>query len=84
MLILWNIDILNNCSVLKYFKMLFIPILAKLNFQQPLQSSVSCDPLKMILICWFVAPEVFIIIIYYTESSSFIIFVETVINVRLL
>ncbi len=38
----------------------------------------------MILICWFVAPEVFIIIINYTENSGFIIFVETVINVRLL
>ncbi len=59
-------------------------MMAKLNFQQPLlQSSVSCDPLKIILICWFVVPEAFLIIINYIENSYVIIFVETVINVTI-
>ncbi len=34
-------------------------MIAKLNFQQPLQSSVSRDPLEMI-ICWFGAQETFL------------------------
>ncbi len=32
----------------------FIPVIAQLNFQQPLlQSLVSHDPLEIIIICWF-------------------------------
>ncbi len=35
-----------------HFKMLFIPLMVKLNFQQPLlQTSVSHDPSELILIC---------------------------------
>ncbi len=45
-------------SILIYFKMYFIPVMAKLNFQQSLlQSSVSRDPSEIILIYWFAAPE---------------------------
>ncbi len=47
-----------------YIKMQFIPVMAMLNFQQPLlQSSVSHDPSEIILISWFGAKESFIIII---------------------
>ncbi len=39
--------------------------MAKLHFKQPLlQSSVSRDPLEIILICWFGAQEAFLFIIY--------------------
>ncbi len=49
-------------TVLVYFKMLFIPVMAKLNFQQLLlQSSVSNDPSEIILICWFGAEKTFLI-----------------------
>jgi len=49
--------------MLTYLKMSFIPVTAKLNFQQSLlQSSVSHDPSEIILICWFGAQETFIII----------------------
>jgi len=38
--------------IVKYFKITFIPVLAKLDFQQPfLQFSVSHDPSEIILIC---------------------------------
>ncbi len=41
--------------------------MAKLNFQQPLpQFSVSHDPTEIILICWFGAQEMFLIIINAT------------------
>ncbi len=41
--------------------------MTKLNFQQPiLQSSVSHDPSKIILICWFAAQES----IWWKESSK--------------
>ncbi len=43
--------------------MQFIPVMAKLNFQQLLlQSSVSNDPLEIILICGLAAQETSIII----------------------
>ncbi len=39
-------------TILVYFKMLFIPGMAKMYFQQLLlQSSVSNDPSEIILIC---------------------------------
>ncbi len=39
-------------SFLIHFKIKFIPVMAKLNFQQALfQSSVSHDPSEIILIC---------------------------------
>ncbi len=51
-------------SILINVQMEFIPVMAKLNFQQPLlQSSLPCDPSEIILICWFRAQETFIIII---------------------
>ncbi len=51
--------------------MQFIPVTAKLNFQQSLrQSSVSHDPSEIILICWFGAKETFIIIIFYFENNT--------------
>ncbi len=44
-----------------WHQLLIIPVMAKLNFQQPLlQSSVSNDPSEIILICWFVAQETFL------------------------
>ncbi len=46
-----------------YFKMLVIPVMAKLNLQHHLHSSVSHDPSEIILICWFGAQETFHIII---------------------
>ncbi len=43
-------------TIQMYFKMEFIPVMSKLNFQQPLlQSSVSHDPSEIILICCFCA-----------------------------
>jgi len=41
-------------SILVYFKIECIPVMTKLNFQQPLlQSSVSHDPSEIIIICSF-------------------------------
>jgi len=38
----------------------FIPVMAKLNFQQPLlQATVSHDPSEIILICWFDAQNIY-------------------------
>ncbi len=38
--------------------MSFIPVMTRLNFQQPLlESSVLNDPSEIILICWFGAQE---------------------------
>ncbi len=49
---------------LLYLKMYFIPVIAKLIFQQSLlQSSVSCDPSEIILICWYDVHMMLIIII---------------------
>ncbi len=49
--------------------MLFIPAMAKLNFQQPLlQSPVSHDPSEIILICWLGSQETFIIIIFISAK----------------
>ncbi len=43
--------------------MQFIPVMAKLNFQQPLlQSSVSHGSSEIILMCWFGAQETLILI----------------------
>ncbi len=56
-------------SILIYFKMQLIPVMAKLNIQQPLlKSSVSHDPSEIILICLFGAQERFLII-FSVESS---------------
>ncbi len=53
-----------------YFKMLNIPVLGKLNFQQPLLlSSVSHDPSYINLKCWFTAQETFLII-FKVENSA--------------
>ncbi len=41
--------------------MLFIPVMEKLNFQQPLQYLVSHDPAEIIIICWFGAQKTFLI-----------------------
>jgi len=42
-----------------------IPVMANLNFQQPLlQSLVSHGPSEIIIICWFGARETFIIVIH--------------------
>ncbi len=50
-------------NTLIYFKQ-FIPVIAKLNFQQPLlKSPVSHDPSEIILICWFGAQETLPVII---------------------
>ncbi len=63
-------------SVLIYFKIQFIPVMAKLNFKQLLlQSSVSHDPLEIIFICGLAAQETFIII--NVENSCGNIFVES-------
>ncbi len=52
--------------------MSFIPVMAKLNFQQPLlESSVSNDPSEIILICWFGAQKTLAIL------KTVNIFVET-------
>ncbi len=50
----------------------FIPVIAKLNFQQP---SVSHDPSEIILICWVNAQESFLIIVN-AENSAFGFFDE--------
>ncbi len=46
-----------------------IPVMEKLNFQQPLfQSTVSHDPSEIIIMCWIDAQEKFIIMITAENS----------------
>ncbi len=60
--------------------MKFIPMVAKLNFQQPLlQSSGSHDPSEIILIVCFGVQETFLIIINI-ENSCCLFFLEIVIT----
>ncbi len=55
--------------MLIYLKIELIPLIAKLNFQQPLiESSVSHDPSEIIEICWFGAQDFFLI----SVKSSYI------------
>ncbi len=66
-----NKNIMKNCYNLKYlfsiciyFKITFIPVIAKLNFQQPVfKSSWSHDPSEIILICLFAAHDFFFFLI---------------------
>ncbi len=53
-----------------------IPFMAKLHFQQQLlQSSVSHDPSEIILIFWFSAQDIFLLVLKL--DVLFNIFVET-------
>ncbi len=53
------------------FKMSCIPLKAQLYFQQPLlQSLMRHDPSEIILMCWFGAQEIFLIIINAGNSCA--------------
>ncbi len=56
----------------------FIPVMAKLNFQQPLfQSSVSFDLSEISILCWFGTQETFYIFIIAETVVVYDIFVQT-------